>query len=185
MMAKRRAIVPDANLWDNVAESIRPLTARSARPNAPNSAETKTKVSWLKPPQASRHGAAPPLLTGLDRRTEQRLMRGNVAIDGRIDLHGTGIAEARLRLRSFLERARLDGLRTVLAITGKGASPFAGHTLHGRDLFHAPEREGRLRRLVPEWFHEAEFRVLVAGFQPAHPKHGGGGAFYVRLRRLR
>jgi DNA-nicking Smr family endonuclease len=25
----------------------------------------------------------------------------------------------------------------------------------------------------------------VAGFQPAHPKHGGGGAYYVRVRRLR
>jgi DNA-nicking Smr family endonuclease len=21
------------------------------------------------------------------------------------------------------------------------------------------------------------------GFQPAHPKHGGGGAFYVKLRK--
>jgi DNA-nicking Smr family endonuclease len=25
----------------------------------------------------------------------------------------------------------------------------------------------------------------VSGFQPAHPKHGGGGAFYVKLRRDR
>jgi DNA-nicking Smr family endonuclease len=34
-------------------------------------------------------------------------------------------------------------------------------------------------------FHEPEFRSLVAGFQPAHPKHGGGGAYYVRVRRIR
>jgi DNA-nicking Smr family endonuclease len=31
--------------------------------------------------------------------------------------------------------------------------------------------------------HEPEFRRHVSGFQPAHPKHGGGGAYYVRLRR--
>jgi DNA-nicking Smr family endonuclease len=127
----------------------------------------------------------PPPLTGLDRRTEQRMMRGNIAIDGRIDLHGTSIAQAHDRLKAFLVGARSEKLRTVLVITGKGASPFAGHTLHSRDVYHAPEREGRLRRLVPEWLHEAEFRSLVAGFQPAHPKHGGGGAFYVRLRRAR
>ena len=42
----------------------------------------------------------------------------------------------------------------MLVITGKGASPFARHTLHGAEHFHAPERQGRLRRLLPEWLHE-------------------------------
>ena len=32
---------------------------------------------------------------------------------------------------------------------------------------------------------EQQYRALVSGFQPAHPKHGGGGAFYVKLRRIR
>ena len=45
------------------------------------------------------------------------------------------------------------------------------------------ERLGRLRRLVLEWLNEPEFRTHVSGFQPAHPRHGGGGALYVRLRR--
>ena len=45
--------------------------------------------------------------------------------------------------------------------------------------------QGRLRRLLADWLHEAQFRSLVSGYQPAHPKHGGGGAFYVRLRRIR
>ena len=30
---------------------------------------------------------------------------------------------------------------------------------------------------------EAQFRIHVVGLQPAHPRHGGGGAFYVKLRR--
>jgi DNA-nicking Smr family endonuclease len=71
----------------------------------------------------------------------------------------------------------------VLVITGKGASPYARHTLHTRQVFHTPEREGRLRREVTQWFHEALFRTHVIGYQPAHPRHGGGGAFYVKLRR--
>jgi DNA-nicking Smr family endonuclease len=186
-MTRRHYIVPDANLWDAVAGSIRPLHPGPARPGQRNIPESNPKISPPPHPRAKRlrHGVAPPPLTGLDRRTEQRLTRGKVEIDGRIDLHSVGVAEARTRLRDFLDQARRGGSRTVLVITGKGPSPFGGHTLHGRDLFHAPERSGQLRRRVPEWFHEAEFRALIAGFQPAHPKHGGGGAFYVRLRRPR
>ena len=108
---------------------------------------------------------------------------GRVEIENRIDLHGTGIERSRERLLNFLVTSRAHGLRLVLVITGKGASPFARHTLHGADHYHAPERQGRLRRLVPDWFHEGVFREHIAGFQPAHPRHGGGGAFYVKLRK--
>jgi DNA-nicking Smr family endonuclease len=111
------------------------------------------------------------------------MMRGKVEIEGRLDLHGTGLEESRVRLLQFISSKRGSGARLVLVITGKGDSPFTRHTLHGSSHFHAPERQGRLRRLVPEWLNEREFRAHVAGFQPAHPRHGGGGAFYVRLRR--
>jgi DNA-nicking Smr family endonuclease len=121
----------------------------------------------------------------LDRRTEQKMVRGKVEPEARIDLHGEGLAMARLKLQKFLSARQAAGDRLVLVITGKGSSPFSRHTLHGRDAFHAPEREGRIRKEAQTWLHEAEFRQLVAGFQPAHPRHGGGGAIYVRLRRLR
>jgi DNA-nicking Smr family endonuclease len=184
---RRRDIIPDANLWETITRSVKPLHRRTiaAPPIAPTTTPSRSGHERPRPIDKPIVRSAPPPLTGLDRRSEQRMTRGNVAIEGRIDLHGTGIAQARDRLKAFLEREWREGSRTILVITGKGASPFAGHTLHGRDLYHAPERQGRLRRLVPEWFHEPEFRALVAGFQPAHPKHGGGGAYYVRLRRLR
>lgn len=127
----------------------------------------------------------PPQITGFDRRTAQRFTRGQVEIERRLDLHGTGIEMARVRLLQFLRESQAQGARVVLVITGKGESPFSRHTLHGVGHFHAPERQGRLRRLLPEWLHDPEFRIYVAGFQPAHPKHGGGGAFYVKLRRIR
>ena len=88
-----------------------------------------------------------------------------------------------LQVLHFLAQRRQRGERIVLVITGKGASPLARHTLHGLTHFHTPEREGKLRREVPLWFHEAQFRIHIVGFQPAHPRHGGGGAFYVRLRK--
>lgn len=178
----------DFELWMEVAKSVKPLRKHAA---AKKIAEAKAKPAGRVAQQAPaaeiprRRAAPPPPLSGFDRRTSQKLTRGNVAIEARIDLHGTGIEMARVRLHRFLSDARHQGLRTVLVITGKGDSAFSRHTLHGRHHYDAPERQGKLRRLVPEWLHEAEFRSIVSGFQPAHPKHGGGGAFYLKLRRDR
>ena len=84
---------------------------------------------------------SPPPITGFDRRTGQKLTRGNVEIESRLDLHGMNLEEARIRLLDFISSRRMQGHRLVLVITGKGASPFSGHTLHGRDHFYAPERK--------------------------------------------
>jgi DNA-nicking Smr family endonuclease len=174
---------PDFELWAEVAKSIDPLhrSGKKAPSDAKRPAAKVGPMAMVKPRMAK----TPPPITGFDRRTTQKFTRGKVEIDARLDLHGTGIEMARVRLLQFLIRSHEQGARTALVITGKGDSPYARHTLHGAGHFHAPERQGRLRRLVPEWLHEAEFRALVSGFQPAHPKHGGGGAFYVRLRRNR
>jgi DNA-nicking Smr family endonuclease len=37
---------------------------------------------------------SPPPITGFDRRTEQKLMRGKVEIESRLDLYGMGLEEA-------------------------------------------------------------------------------------------
>jgi DNA-nicking Smr family endonuclease len=183
---------PDLELWLETVKSIKPLRHRASR-NPPVAAsatpvQVKRPVNLPSAPHLHMPSALqkpPPQITGLDRRTTQKLTRGQVEIERRLDLHGTGIEVARVNLLGFLRSAQMTGVRNVLVITGKGDSPFSRHTLHGADHFHSPERAGRLRRLVTEWFHESEFRSLVAGFQPAHPKHGGGGAYYVRVRRLR
>jgi DNA-nicking Smr family endonuclease len=187
-MKKKSFEVHDRNLWEEVARSIRPLGMRALKMSASSVSLPKQPVQILpqktSAPKISLNKSPPPI-AGFDRRTEQKLMRGKVEIESRLDLHGVGLEEARMRLLDFISHRRMQGFRLVLVITGKGASPFSGHTLHGRDHFYAPEREGRLRRQLPEWLHEAPFRAHVSGFQQAHPRHGGGGAFYVKLRRTR
>jgi DNA-nicking Smr family endonuclease len=187
-MKRKPPVIPDFDLWADIARNITPL--RSSRHAGVAIEPPSTSDKSVKSTNAS--GVAqrghpvrrePPPLTGLDRRSERRMTRGQVEIAARLDLHGTGVEQSRLRLLEFLGRERGRGSRLVLVITGKGQSPFARHTLHGNAHFHTPERQGRLRRLVPEWLHEPQFRIHVAGFQPAHPRHGGGGAFYVKLRR--
>jgi DNA-nicking Smr family endonuclease len=175
---------PDFELWEEVARTVKPL-AKGKRKEAakPKPKPEAKQAAPVVVPQPKMSRSTPPLLTGLDRRSERQMTRGKVEIESRIDLHGTGIERARERLHSFIVSQRSNGRRMVLVITGKGESPFARHTLHGSGHYHAPERQGVLRRKVPEWLHEAEFRAHVTGFQPAHPRHGGGGAYYVKLRR--
>ena len=186
-MSRKTFEVPDKQLWDDVRTTIAPIkSGRSLKPNAKLLiAQTKspgfedlTIESLTRAPAKS-----PPPLASFDRRTAQRLGRGKDDPESRLDLHGTGVEDARFALLQFLASRRAQGMRLVLVITGKGASPFASHTLHGTTHFHSPERQGKLRRELPRWLEEAQFRIHVVGFQPAHPRHGGGGAYYVRLRK--
>lgn len=188
-MTRKPFDLVDHGLWDEVRRSIKPLhhygrplpVETLAKTLANFGPAAKVKLLRAEPPNLAR--SAPPPLGSFDRRTAQKLSRGLMEPDARIDLHGEGVETARMHLYHFLEQQRRHGTRLVLVITGKGASPYARHTLHGLSQFHSPERQGRLRREVPSWLHEDVFRVHVIGYQPAHPRHGGGGALYVRLRQ--
>lgn len=176
----------DHGLWDEVRRTIAPLKRPVAK-SVPSTASASPQSVIQPGSRASlrlHRPETPPPLAAFDRRTAQKLSRGQLEPEARLDLHGDGLEAARMKLFHFLELQRRSGRRLVLVITGKGASPFGRHTLHSREFYHAPEREGRLRREVPLWLHEEPFRDHVAGFQPAHPRHGGGGAFYLRLRKL-
>jgi DNA-nicking Smr family endonuclease len=65
--------------------------------------------------------ALDPLAPGVDRRTDERLRRGRVDIDGRIDLHGLNQAQAHTALAAFISRGWHEQRRCVLVITGKGS----------------------------------------------------------------
>ena len=120
---------------------------------------------------------APPSLARFDQRTKRRLVRGTIAIDERLDLHGYTEAAAHALLRGFLITARGRGARIVLVITGKG---------QGLGKNHGPGKErGVLRRAVPHWLSDPSLRDVVLGWEEAHLAHGGAGAIYVRLRRIR
>jgi len=111
----------------------------------------------------------PPAAGGLDRRSAQRLRRGQTAIEARLDLHGMTQEEAHRALTRFIVASHAAGRRGLLIITGKGTR----------------ECEGVLHRSVPRWLAESQCRSLVLAVERAQPRHGGDGALYVLLRRLR
>ncbi|MBL4758772.1 MAG: Smr/MutS family protein [Rhizobiales bacterium] len=108
----------------------------------------------------------------------RRLGRGNLSFDARIDLHGMYQKEAHSRLLMFLREARARGYRNVLVITGKGR---AG------DRSNEPGREapGVIRRNIRHWLNEPEFSEIVTALSSARPNHGGEGALYLQIRRVR
>jgi DNA-nicking Smr family endonuclease len=175
----------DDALWQAVVKTVTPL--RKARASAaakrPLAEKHKTPARLAKPKAsprphapvtapAIRAAALPPLAT-LDRRTRGRVARGSVEIEGKLDLHGHRLEEARHRLHDFLKRAQDREKALVLVITGKG-------TVAPRGM-----ERGVLKREVPLWLGSAEFRPLVIGFEEAASRHGGRGALYVRVRRKR
>jgi DNA-nicking Smr family endonuclease len=171
-------------LWATVTRSIKPLRRLAplepvdplaAAPATAKEPETPPTRSVPVRPAVKAASASPPLAT-LERRLRQRLAKGSVSIDRRLDLHGLTQREAHDALRGFLRSAHAEHARIVLIVTGKGRQDRDG------DLF---AERGVLRRLVPQWLKGAEFRPLVVGFETATIGHGGEGALYVRLRRPR
>lgn len=172
----------DAALWQRVTETIKPLKSRRRPPVKPKppSASSPADPIAAKPRAPARQPPAaistPPDLAldggaGLDKRTAQRLARGQLAIEARLDLHGLTQSEAHARLAGFIRRAVASGKRCVLVITGKGAKP-GGET-------------GVLRQAVPRWLNEPALRRDIVTLRHAQPKDGGTGALYVLLRRER
>lgn len=163
----------DRVLWSLVARSTTPLKGRAAvaeTPSAPQDEKMPAASDMARP--AAAPARQPPkrqlVRPALDRPTLEKLSRGKVAIEGRVDLHGMTQGEAHALLLSFLQRAQANGVRYVLVITGKGFSS---------------DGDGILRRQVPAWLSTPPFRQLVSSHDVSARHHGGEGALYVRLRK--
>lgn len=116
---------------------------------------------------------------GLDRNTAERLRRGRRPPEARLDLHGMTADRAHASLSSFIRTTRAQGLRCVLIVTGKGGRKPV------EDAPFMPERMGVLRHAVPLWLGQPPLAHMIVGIYPAHRNHGGDGALYVYLRKIR
>ncbi len=168
----------EQELWERVQASVAPLLKRkpSAQQTPAAAPEAEPMRAAIEKAERKLEAALPalpkptptPRLQGFDLKTQRRIAKGRIALDARIDLHDMTQAEAHARLFGFLSNAQTNGVRHVLVITGKGGSLMS---------------DGVLRRVVPQWFATPAFRSVVAGYDEANRRHGGGGALYVRLKR--
>ncbi len=120
--------------------------------------------------------------TGIDGNTEERLRRGQIDPEARLDLHGLTESVAHRTLLTFLKGAMARRHKLVLVVTGKGRSQAEDAPF---DMELNMRSRGILKAAVPRWLNEKEFAGLVAGTRAAHKKHGGEGAMYIYLRKGR
>jgi DNA-nicking Smr family endonuclease len=168
----RKAIVPDAHLFEASLRDVAPLKGRKRRAkpapppvpveqSAPLARPTPVKPSVAKP-------VAKPQPPQLDGSTERKLTRGLLAIDATLDLHGMTQSQAHAALDRFVGRQIGTASRVLLIVTGKGKGG-----------------EGALKRLMPEWLMAGPYAARILKIASAARTHGGGGAFYVMLKRKR
>ena len=102
---------------------------------------------------------------------------GTVMPDFTLDIHGHTLGSAHGRLDAGLAQARAMGARVVLVIAGRHR-PVVEHADRG-------ERRGAIRAKLLDWLAAGPHASAIAAIRPAHPRHGGGGALYLVLRRER
>jgi len=163
----------DVELFRTAMAGVKPLKDERAdkKPVIPRpKAEASMPVPERSLPTVGMARAAAPQV--FDREVDRELSKGKRTPEAKLDLHGMTLAAAERAVTAFIAESSEQNRRVVLIVTGKGLR------LEGGRVFG-----GRIRAEFAGWLERAENRARVAGARPAHPRHGGSGAFYVLLRR--
>ncbi len=168
--ARDAAAPPALAVTEAVSEPVRLVLPK---PAARKRGGTAGGVTAPAPTPAAAAAKANTLDGGWDR----RLATGQIAPDCTIDLHGCGLDAAHRRLDHGMRHAITSGLRIVLLVTGK--PPRAGSSRLDTPL------RGIIRASVFDWLAAAPYADRIAAIRAAHPRHGGAGALYIILRRIR
>ena len=176
----------EQDLFERTMAGVRPLKKKTShkKVNPPKSASYKSKAKFIKKtefnvlekPTLPRKDLIKldPLsaekVSGVDKRTVDRMRRGKLPIDARLDLHGEYQTTAQAQLESFILNCFEADCRLVLVITGKGLTR---------------NSTGVLRKRLPEWLNKPKCREVTLSFCAARPEHGGEGASYILLKRKR
>ena len=176
----------DDTLWRHVTRNITPFHSDPRAPTAQTdgraikivhgaSVRDKSRTPGPLPPpriDSPAAGTQPFRNADLDANTARRFKRGEMASEGRLDLHGFTLEEARRATERFITRMSAAGARCVHIVTGKGERKEHADG-HGRRT---------IKSELPHWLGAAGLRALVLATAPARQHHGGGGAVYVLLR---
>ena len=89
----------------------------------------------------------------------------------KVDLHGHTVDEAYQKVYSYLKINFKKKNLFHIVITG------LGNKAEGGEFF-----TGKIRKQFPQWLETEPFQQIVKSYSPCKIKHGGLGAFYVKLR---
>jgi DNA-nicking Smr family endonuclease len=190
-MPSRRLSPPERAVWGQVARTVTPIEGKVA-PEVEGALKTTVTAPArglsfpavaLPKGGAVRKGQSPeprtqptPQSNTLDAGWDRKLAKGMVAPDYTVDLHGETLHSAHGKLDFALGDAVRQGARLLLLITGKA----------GRDNPRLPPTtRGVIRASIADWIATSSYSSRIAAVRNAHPRHGGAGALYVILKRVR
>lgn len=195
-MTRRKLTADEIELWRKVArqterlhpelpQSVHPTTLPKPTPKKPPKPRIEPfQLGQNRPAPAPGHRLKPSVAEGLraapvqmDSKAFARMKRGKLKPEGKLDLHGMRVDTAHPALIRFILSAQASGKRLVLVVTGKGK--------HRDEPGPIPTPRGVLRNQVPQWLALPPLAQAVLQVAPAHVSHGGDGAYYVYLRRIR
>ena len=159
-MSGRNLSDKEKRAWAAASRNVTPLTGRRGTPAGSPRKRDEAE------PAASPLVRSKPYAAPQNRQNERSVRRGRQMISASFDLHGHTRESAFRVLPGFLSQEQAKGSQCVIVITGKGK---AG--------------QGVLRQTFLHWLDLPEARALISGYAPAHARHGGGGAWYVFLRK--
>lgn len=83
----------------------------------------------------------------------------------KLDLHGMTLERAHKKFMEFVAIEFMEGSKKLLVITGKGTN-----------------NNGRIKKELPHWCEAQPLNEVILSCLPAETKHGGDGAFYIKLK---
>lgn len=171
-----RSLTPEeAELWNRVTATIRPLSRMKSRPQASDSQSESGSPKPVNAVRPATQKASPPppaqSSATLDGSWDRRLRSGTVDPDRVLDLHGMNLDTAWRAIDRALKQAVIQRQRVLLLITG--------HHREGEP----PVERGKIRAAVHDWLAASRHAREIAAVRGAHRRHGGGGSLYIIVRR--
>lgn len=195
-MTRRKLTAEEVELWRKVAkqaerlhpeipQTVHPATLPKPKPKKLPKPRLETFELGQASPSRPRPNELKPSVTDalrrapvqMDNKAYGRMKRGKLMPEGKLDLHGMRVGTAHPALIRFVLSAQAQGKRLVLVVTGKGKDRDEPGPI--------PTPRGVLRNQVPHWLSLPPLVQAVLQVTPAHISHGGDGAYYVYLRRIR
>jgi len=95
-----------------------------------------------------------------------------------IDLHGYTLEEANRSIENFIFKSYEDGINKLIVVTGKGL-----HSQNEKDPY-VSKNLSILKYSVPEFIsNNQSLMKIIYEMQDAKIEDGGGGAFYIFLKK--
>tara|TARA_B110000263_G_scaffold238214_1_gene239238 strand:+ start:115 stop:663 length:549 start_codon:yes stop_codon:yes gene_type:complete len=110
----------------------------------------------------------------------KKLKQGKIPVDKKIDLHGYSLFEAETLFFQTIKECYLSNLRCILFVTGKGSKQHNVDSEKTHKLYY-----GKIRSKFYEWLISPSLQKYILSYEGADIHHGGDGAFFVYLRKIK